>query len=474
MSLLTQIGSFIQPCVHVISSIINAHVTVVDDELVRIGGSGLYEPLVGKTGFHDSFFEKLLQSGEPGLVTDTRKDAGCADCENKECCETRAVLGFPIRYQGNVIGVIGISAFDDDEYAYIVENHEKLIEFVKYIGLLIENQLQSVQYADQLKLQLGEVSRQNSHSNIIGECPKMRELFALAERVVGSDSTVLITGESGTGKEEMAKHLHSRSRRRDGPMISVNCGAIPENLIESELFGYEGGSFTGAKKSGSAGKFELADTGTLFLDEVGELSPAAQSKLLRFLQERTIERVGGKKLIPIDVRIIAATNQDLEQMVRNHTFRQDLYYRLNVIPMKMPPLREREGDILLLAKYYLGFYNKKLHKRLKGFDLRAQTALRTYDWPGNVRELRNIVEYLVNIAVGEEIRAEDLPAYLHREQGSSGQGKHTLSEMVQNYERSILETYLKYAVTREEKLLLAKELGISQATLYRKISQYHL
>lgn len=474
MSLLSQIESFIQPCVKVIASVINAHVTVVDDELVRIGGSGLYAPLVGKEGFHDSFFEKLLQTGEPGLVADTRQDAGCADCTRRENCETRAVLGFPIHYQGNVIGIIGISAFDDVEYAYIIENHKKLLEFVQYIGLLIENQLRSVQYADQLKLRLEVVSRQNSHSNIIGECPKMQELFALAERVTGSDSTVLITGESGTGKEEMAKYLHSRSLRNDGPMISVNCGAIPENLIESELFGYEGGSFTGAKKNGAVGKFELADTGTLFLDEVGELSPAAQTKLLRFLQERTIERVGGKKPIPIDVRIIAATNQDLEQMVHDHTFRQDLYYRLNVIPMKMPPLREREGDIFLLAEYYLDFYNKKLHKNLHGFDLQARTILRAYSWPGNVRELKNIVEYLVNIAVGEEIRAEDLPTYLRQSQDGFGQGKQTLAEMVQNYERSILETHLKYAATRKEKLLLAKKLGISQATLYRKIAQYHL
>lgn len=474
MSLLSQIEDFIQPCVQVIASVINAHVTVVDDKMVRIGGSGLYTPWVGKEGVRDSFFEKLIRTGKPGLVTDTWKDDGCADCTQKDWCKIRAVLGHPIYYQGNVIGIIGISAFEDDEYDYIVENHEKLMEFVKYIGLLIENQLRSVQYTDQLKLQLGEVSRQNSHANIIGECPKMRELFALAERVTRSDSTVLITGESGTGKEEMAKHLHSHSLRKDGPMISVNCGAIPENLIESELFGYEGGSFTGAKKSGAVGKFELADTGTLFLDEVGELSPAAQTKLLRFLQERTIERVGGKKPIPIDIRIIAATNQDLEQMVRDHTFRQDLYYRLNVIPMKMPPLREREGDVLLLAEYYLDYYSKKLLKRIRGFNSQVRTALQIYTWPGNVRELRNIIEYLVNITEVDEIQVEDLPVRLRQSQEGFGQNNCTLSEMVQSYERAILETRLKNTSTHEEKILLAKELGISQATLYRKIAQYHL
>ena len=332
--------------------------------------------------------------------------------------------------------------------------------------------MESLEYADQLKQQLSAVSHQNSPVNIVGTSPKILEQLDLASRVAASDSTVLITGESGTGKDEMAKYLHFNSERRDGPLISVNCGAIPESLVESELFGYEGGSFTGAKKGGAVGKFQLADHGTLFLDEVGELPLPAQTKLLRFLQERTIERVGGRESVPIDVRVIAATNQNLEEMVAAHTFRQDLYYRLNVIPMQMPPLRERENDILLLASYFLNYYNQKLHKKIRGFDDQSEELLRTYSWPGNIRELRNIIEYLVNISPGPLITSVDFPDYLATNIEISK--RQTLNEMVQNYEKSILASRLKYASTRDDRLAVAKELGISQATLYRKIAQYDL
>lgn len=472
MSLLSQIESFIQPCLQVISSVLDVHVTVVDDMLVRLCGTGLYEASVGTTGYHDSFFESILQNGQVGFATNPKTDPNCANCSYKHQCPTKAVLGYPICYHGHVVGIIGISAFSDSEYVFLTENREKLQAFCKYISMLIESQLESLEYADQLKQQLSAVSHQNSPVNIVGTSPKILELLDLANRIATSDSTVLITGESGTGKDEMAKYLHFNSARRDGPLISVNCGAIPESLVESELFGYEGGSFTGAKKGGAVGKFQLADHGTLFLDEVGELPLPAQTKLLRFLQERTIERVGGREPIAIDVRVIAATNQNLEEMVAAHTFRQDLYYRLNVIPMQMPPLRERENDILLLAGYFLNYYNHKLHKKIRSFDDQSEELLRTYSWPGNIRELRNIIEYLVNISPGPQITSADFPDYLAKHIEINE--RQTLNELMQNYEKSILTARLKYASTREDRLAVAKELGISQATLYRKIAQYDL
>lgn len=477
MSILTQIKSFIIPCVQAIAAIINAEVTVVDDDLKRIYGSGIYstvDKLAEDADRHDSFFSGILQTGEPGMVTDVRRDANCQNCKLREICTTKAVIGYPIRYRERTLGVIGISAFTDAQCSYVIENYRQLMEFVKYISLLIESQLQNIEYMDQLKLQMSDMNRERSRADLIGSSPKMAELFSMADRVAKSGSTILITGENGSGKGELAKYIHAQSNRSGGPLVSINCGAIPEQLVESELFGYEGGSFTGAKKTGSVGKFELANKGTIFLDEIGELPLSMQVKLLHVLQERTIERIGGKKPISIDIRVIAATNQDLKRMVAEHTFRQDLYYRLNVIPMEMPPLRERGGDIVMLARHFLNLYNQKLHKNLRGFTRPAEDILRTYPWPGNVRELRNIIEYLVNISDAVMIDVQDLPPHLTLGDGPLAKPGLTLNEMVKSYEKSVLETRLKDISGREERLQAARELGISQATLYRKIAEYQL
>lgn len=477
MSILSQIKSFVIPCVQAIAAIINAEVTVVDDELKRIYGSGYYRDIVKidqAYDRHDSFFSSILKTGEPGLVTNIKESPSCMNCALHDICMTKAVIGYPIRYRERTLGVIGLSAFNDDQYEYIVDNHEQLLEFVKYISLLIERQLQNIEHMDQLRLQMSAMNREKAHSDLIGGSSKMLELFALADRVAKSDSTILITGENGSGKGEMARYIHAKSHRSDGPMISINCGAIPEHLVESELFGYEAGAFTGAKKTGSVGKFELAHKGTIFLDEVGELPLQMQVKLLHVLQERTVERVGGRKSIPIDIRVIAATNQNLKQMVEERLFRQDLYYRLNVIPMEMPPLRERGDDIVMIARHFLELYNQKLHKNLLGFTRPAEDMLRAYPWPGNVRELRNMIEYLVNISDFAVIDVQDLPPHLLQGYAAAPRASLTLNEMVQNYERSVLEARLKGASTREERLKVAQELGISQATLYRKLAAYDL
>lgn len=237
---------------------------------------------------------------------------------------------------------------------------------------------------------------------------RMLEVLDLVNRVAALDTTVLLLGETGVGKEKIAKYIYKNSARRDGRFLTVNCGAIPANLIESELFGYEKGAFTGANRDGKLGLFEVADKGTIFLDEIGELPLDMQVKLLRVLQERTITRIGSTEAIPVDVRILAATNRDLEQMVRDKTFREDLYYRLNVVPITIPPLRERRDDIIPFIQSFLDELNKKYDLN-KQFTPAALQAMLSYDWPGNVRELKNVVERMVIMSGGDQIRTEDLP-----------------------------------------------------------------
>jgi len=242
---------------------------------------------------------------------------------------------------------------------------------------------------------------------IIAMSPVMQEIFDTVGRVAPTDVSVLVTGESGTGKELVARAIHKRSARSRKPFVPINCGAIPENLLESELFGHEKGSFTGAHAS-RPGKFEIADKGTIFLDEIGELTPSLQVKILRFLQDHVIERIGGREQIQVDVRIIAATNRDLQVMLQERRFREDLFYRINTININLPPLRERGDDILMLAMHFLHHYNDELHRNLRGFSKTAQQTLDSHTWPGNIRELENRVKRAVIMAPGKVIVPEDL------------------------------------------------------------------
>jgi two-component system, NtrC family, response regulator AtoC len=243
---------------------------------------------------------------------------------------------------------------------------------------------------------------------IIGTSTGITDLYALLERVADTPTTVLITGESGTGKELVARALHDHSSRKDKPFIKVNCAAIPKELIESELFGYERGAFTGAVSS-KPGRFELANGGTLFLDEIGEIPVEMQVKLLRALQESEFERVGGIKTIRVDVRLVAATNRDLKKLIAGGVFREDLYYRLNVVPIRLPALRERAGDIPLLVEHFLGKFNDRLKKHVAGVEPDAIDVLASYPWPGNIRELENVIERAVLFCDGQKLRAQDLP-----------------------------------------------------------------
>jgi nitrogen regulation protein NR(I) len=253
-------------------------------------------------------------------------------------------------------------------------------------------------------------------ARIVGSSPSIVELYRVIEKVADTPSTVLITGESGTGKELVAQALHAGSSRRSKPLIKINCAAIPKDLMESELFGYERGAFTGAVSS-KPGRFELADGGTLFLDEIGEIPIEMQVKLLRALQESEFERVGGVKTLKVDVRLIAATNRDLQKEIAAGRFREDLFYRLNVVPISLPPLRERRDDIPLLVESFLDKYNRKLNKRIEGVELEAIEALQAHAWPGNIRELENLMERTVLFCEGNRIDLEDLPDPVRRTPG---------------------------------------------------------
>lgn len=305
------------------------------------------------------------------------------------------------------------------------------------------------------------LSRIQYEREIITEDPEMKKIISLAGNIAGSDLTVLITGESGTGKELLARYIHRLSRRREGPFIAVNCAAIPDNLLESELFGHEKGAFTGAVEK-KAGKFELANGGTILLDEIGEMPLTLQAKLLRVLQEREVDRIGGKKPIPIDVRIIATTNRDLHKECGEGRFREDLYYRLNVFPIRIPPLRERKQDIPALALHFINKFSALSGKNITGFSEEALQALMNRPWRGNVRELENVIQRATVISSGGTIKPEDLMF----DDINTPQNTGRIREMEKDLILKTLEE------VEGNKTKAAKILGVSVRTIRNKLNEY--
>jgi transcriptional regulator with PAS, ATPase and Fis domain len=311
-----------------------------------------------------------------------------------------------------------------------------------------------------------------SLNDIIGESPAIQLVKEKSLKVAGSKSSILITGESGTGKELLARGIHNASTRADGPFVAVNCAAIPDTLLESELFGYEEGAFTGARKGGKPGKFELADGGTIFLDEIAEMPIHLQAKLLRVLEGWEVERVGGTRPRPVDVRLMAATNQDLGEKIACREFREDLYFRLNVIPLRVPPLRDRAGDIPLLAMHFVRKHAALLSKETDRIDPDVADLLETYEWPGNVRELENTIEYAVNLESTSTIHERSLPETI-RARASSLPTASCDSGGIDDMEaRLIVEALSRHGYNYRGKQEAARELGIGIATLYRKMARY--
>ena len=315
-----------------------------------------------------------------------------------------------------------------------------------------------------------QLRRQFSVSGIIGQSRAMQRILQQVSQIAPTGASVLIQGESGTGKELVASAIHHHSGpRAEGPLVKVNCVALAESLIESELFGHERGAFTGAHRT-RKGRFELASGGTLFLDEIGDLSVATQLKLLRAIQEREIERVGGQSPIPVDVRLIAATNRDLEQAMREGAFREELYYRLKVVTLQIPPLRERPEDIRPLLEHFLAQFCREHGRQIRGFSEQALARLTAHAWPGNVRELRNCVESLVVTTRGEEIGVRDLPSALLEEEGQGRVLQVPMGRRLEDVERRYIMQTLE--MLGNNKARAAQVLGISKKTLYRRLHEY--
>jgi len=318
-----------------------------------------------------------------------------------------------------------------------------------------------------------DLGREHDPHGLVGSSEPMKRVLDQLRKVAPTDATVLVLGESGTGKELVARAVHERSLRREKPFVSVSCAAIPEGLLESELFGHEKGAFTGAVRR-KLGRFELAHEGTLFLDEVGELPPSVQVKLLRVLQERKFERVGGEETVEVDVRLVSATNRDLAEMVKGGTFREDLYYRLDVVSVRLPALRERPGDVEELARHFLARSGQRLGRNVTDFTPEAIELLRRHRWPGNVRELENVVEQALVFAEGELVREEDLPESLRRAPPAPTlpvpAGDRSLTEVLEDLERQlILAAYEKAKGVKAE---TARLLGIKPSALYYKLEKY--
>lgn len=341
----------------------------------------------------------------------------------------------------------------------------------------IRNALKNYDLEKELEKVRENVTQTYSFSNIISADGKMQDVFKMVSKVLNNDITVLIHGESGTGKELIAKAIHYNGIRKNNPFVVVNCASIPRDLMESELFGHEKGSFTGAHQR-KMGKFELANRGTLFLDEVGELEISLQSKLLRAIQQKEFERVGGTETIKCDVRIISATNRDLKSAVENKEFREDLFYRLNSFPINLPPLRMRKGDIIVLAEHFLDQFNKKLDKKVDGFSPKAIKLLFDYDWPGNIREMENTIERCLILTENDRIDVDDLPMHIRSAGPSSVDSsaeQYLNSPVILPFEK-IKEEAIRHAikVTKGNILEAAKKLKLGRATIYRLMAKYRI
>ena len=346
--------------------------------------------------------------------------------------------------------------------------------------IVLKRAVEKISLQKDIKVLKESLSERYGLGNIIGDSPPMQKVYDLIKKIADTDITVLITGESGTGKELIAQTLHYMSNRKDKPFVKVNCAAIPETLLEEELFGHEKGAFTGAHQQ-KPGKFEIANNGTMFLDEIGDMTLSTQTKILRVIQEREFERLGGIKPIKVDVRLIAATNMDLIKLISEGRFREELYYRLNVMPIHLPPLRERQGDIPLLAKHFIKKYNKRFNKNIKGIMPEANDILLKYNWPGNIRELENLIQRGVVLAK-EEIDAEIVKSSISKDdlkQGIANAGAIHELPLLKKVEKTkedlekemILEALSKERWRRED---TAKRLRISRKSLHNKMKKYGL
>ena len=587
MSLLKKIQSHVKEYARIIASVVECEVEIVDEEMVRVAGTGIFEKEENQIS-EGAIYRDVLLTGKSHVIEDPSTHPLCSECRIKENCHEKLEISAPILYKNKVIGVIGlvcltekiknkvlrninshlrftehisefisgkIFEFEDaiekkermDILSQIMNNFDKCVLVVDYDGKIIDandaavrelkigtdfrNNFRNINIIRKNEVIFGkdvfsaEIEKRkytlvgvllpissftnkeykiflfNNYSktneeiskitvaanpisieNIIGDSKSVLDLKNKIKKIADTQSTVLITGESGTGKELIARAIHSCSKRSKKPFIAINCGAIPDSLLESELFGYVKGAFSGASSEGRVGKFELANGGVIFLDEIGEMPYYLQIKLLRVLQERTIVRIGSNKLIKLDIRVIAATNMDLKQRIREKKFREDLYYRLNVIPLRVPPLRERGEDIFLIMKILMEKYNKIFNKNVHSIDNEVKEIIKNYSWPGNVRELENTVEFMINMCDEKGIITKDMIyENIVKNSISGNQNEKINSEKgtslmtLEESEKLLIKKALSiYGSDTAGKNLCAEKLGIGIATLYRKIDKYNL
>ncbi|AET66519.1 PAS domain S-box [Desulfosporosinus orientis DSM 765] len=431
-------------------------VLVIDSDTTVVYANEAYARILGVPV--ERVLGRRLDKIEPNSKTITALRTGRVSNNGRDYLDSLGIdvvgSSFPLYDGKNIIGAVSIFK----NITEVVQLNREL-QLTKGVANYFKEQLEQ---REQLPLSFKEYVGQNS---------RLRETLILAAKVALTDSTVLILGESGVGKGVLARAVHNASRRKNMPLIKVNCAAIPENLIESELFGYEDGAFTGAKRGGKLGKFELAHEGTIFLDEIGDMSLTMQAKLLRVLQEKEFERVGGTKTIKVNPRVITATNRDLKSMIENGTFRKDLYYRLNIVPLYLSPLRERKDDLLVLAKTFLDQFSGAAGHE---FSLSPQVIklFQSYDWPGNIRELQNVLEHASIVCSNDVIEVHHLPAHMitiHEDNKCNSDKPHDIKEILGRVEKELI---LSALATYENRTQAMKALGISRGAFYDKLRRY--
>lgn len=569
-----------------ISSLINVDVGIVDKNMVRVTGTGLYKNIEGVYAL-GSVYKNSLETGKTNIIENPRQHDLCTECLDKNKCREKLEIATPIYCRDEIVGVIGLVCFSDEQKKKILSDIDSYLSFTKqiaeFIGIkfyeyqenlmqkdrestlntIIDNISKGVIISDcndviininniasaKLKVKsdvLGKTMKlvsQNDYlmneevfnmvieneeynvagkiiplksfnktrsnafvfedvkkisrnilemtssdnmitlENIYGTSAATQSLKENIQKIANTNSTVLITGESGTGKELVARSLHSHGNRRNKPFVVINCSAIPDTLLESELFGYVKGAFTGASQNGRMGKFELANTGVIFLDEIGDMPLYLQAKILRVIQEKKIERIGSNKSIDLDIKIIAATNVDLEKKIMEQKFRGDLYYRLNVIPIKLLPLRERKEDIIPIINSLIDKYNRLSDKYVHSIDEDVKKALINYEWPGNVRELENVMELMISMSGSNGVISSDLlPDNIlhHFDTAPSSVEELILNdkselEDFEKIEKVYIEKSLeKYGDDTESKKYIADKMSIGLTTLYRKMKKYNI
>lgn len=577
-TILQEIQDAVTQYAKVISHVIKMDVEIVDSRLFRIAGTGRYNNQINEDMSQEGFvYQQVLATGETQLIEEPGKHIFCTLCPKQGCCDETLELCTPIKLQDQIVGVIGLICFDEEQKQRLLQDLNFyqlfLVQIAEFIstkayehqdrernqlmmnllfkvinnvdkGVLVLNQssqiiqinnnaLKQLQLtpscinekilleatgdsllgAEEYRVTLdkrtfylmGEllsvspslfvhdkififneiknvrsgiygltnVGKSVSLDHIVGKSEAIRQLKSKIIKIADSNSTVLITGESGTGKELIARAIHAESNRSDKPFIGINCGAIPDTLLESELFGYVKGAFSGADPRGKIGKFELANKGVIFLDEIGDMPIYLQVKLLRVLQERKLVRIGSNQLISFDVRVITATNKDLNKLIQENQFREDLYYRLNVIPLEISPLRQRMEDIEFLVASTMEKYCGLFHKKVQAIDKQTMDILRSYPWPGNVRELENAIEFMINMAddlgiLTQETLPRNVREYKSKIGQVYGEDIRSLREIEQEH---ILKAIALYGDHTRGKQMAAKQLGIGVATLYRKLNE---